>query len=131
MGASAMLLFAVPSSPVAQPWSIMGGNSIFALVGVTVAHFVHDPVIASGFAVALAIATTSSRAACIRRATALTPVLGGPAVVSAGFLFPFVPVALNSAVLVALGFIFRCHGATIRMSTWPPQTITAPRTGRQ
>ncbi|TIT40065.1 MAG: hypothetical protein E5W76_17635, partial [Mesorhizobium sp.] len=54
MGASAVLLFAVPASPLAQPWSIIGGNSISALVGVTVAHFVHDPVIASGLAVALA-----------------------------------------------------------------------------
>src|SRR5580698_4511824 len=47
MGASAVLLFAVPASPLAQPWSIIGGNSISALVGVTVAHFIHDPVIAS------------------------------------------------------------------------------------
>lgn len=108
MGASAVLLFAVPSSPLAQPWSIIGGNSISALVGVTVAHFVHDPVIASGLAVALAIATMSFTR-CLHPpggAAALTAVLGGPAVVSAGFLFPFVPVALNSAVLVALGFIF-------------------------
>jgi CBS domain-containing membrane protein len=39
-------------------------------------------------------------------AAALTAVLGGPAVVSAGFLFPFVPVALNSTILVALGYVF-------------------------
>lgn len=26
MGASAVLLFAVPASPLAQPWSIIGGN---------------------------------------------------------------------------------------------------------
>ncbi|PCR16609.1 HPP family protein, partial [Klebsiella pneumoniae] len=26
MGASAVLLFGVPSSPLAQPWSIVGGN---------------------------------------------------------------------------------------------------------
>ncbi|RVD70880.1 hypothetical protein EN751_18360, partial [Mesorhizobium sp. M4A.F.Ca.ET.029.04.2.1] len=98
MGASAVLLFAVPASPLAQPWSITGGNSISALVGVTVAHFVHDPVIASGLAVALAIAAMSFTR-CLHPpggAAALTAVLGGPAVVSAGFLFPFVPVALNS-----------------------------------
>ena len=59
MGASAVLLFAVPSSPLAQPWSIIGGNTISAMVGVTVAHFVHNPVIASGLAVALAIAAMS------------------------------------------------------------------------
>lgn len=108
MGASAVLLFAVPASPLAQPWSIIGGNCISALVGVTVAHFVHDPVMASGLAVALAIAAMSFTR-CLHPpggAAALTAVLGGPAVISAGFLFPFVPVALNSTILVTLGFIF-------------------------
>ncbi|MEI9424553.1 HPP family protein [Mesorhizobium sp. Cs1299R1N1] len=108
MGASAVLLFAVPASPLAQPWSIIGGNSISALVGVTVAHFIRDPVMASGLAVALAIAAMSFTR-CLHPpggAAALTAVLGGPAVISAGFLFPFVPVALNSTILVALGFLF-------------------------
>ncbi|MER9286452.1 HPP family protein [Mesorhizobium australicum] len=108
MGASAVLLFAVPASPLAQPWSIIGGNSISALVGVTVAHFIHDPVMASGLAVALAIAAMSFTR-CLHPpggAAALTAVLGGPAVISAGFLFPFVPVALNSTILAALGFLF-------------------------
>lgn len=108
MGASAVLVFAVPSSPLAQPWSIIGGNSISALAGVTVAHFVDDPVIASGLAVALAIATMSFTR-CLHPpggAAALTAVLGGPAVLSFGFLFPLVPVALNSTILVALGLVF-------------------------
>ena len=108
MGASAVLLFAVPASPLAQPWSIIGGNSISALVGVTVAHFVHDPVMASGLAVALAIAAMSFTR-CLHPpggAAALTAVLGGPAVISAGFLFPFLPVALNSTILVTLGYVF-------------------------
>lgn len=108
MGASAVLLFAVPASPLAQPWSIIAGNSISALVGVTVAHFVHDPVIASGLAVALAIAAMSFTRSLHPPggAAALTAVLGGPAVVSAGFLFPFVPVALNATILVTLGLLF-------------------------
>ena len=39
MGASAVLLFAVPSSPLAQPWSIVGGNLIAATIGVTCAKW--------------------------------------------------------------------------------------------
>src|SRR5262245_42146703 len=35
MGASAVLLFAVPASPLAQPWSIIGGNLSAALIGAT------------------------------------------------------------------------------------------------
>ncbi|MFK0692059.1 HPP family protein [Mesorhizobium sp. IMUNJ 23033] len=108
MGASAVLLFAVPASPLAQPWSIIGGNTISALVGVIVAHFIHEPALATGIAVALAIAAMSF-ARCLHPpggAAALTAVFGGPAVTAAGFLFPFVPVALNSIVLVALGYGF-------------------------
>ncbi|MCZ8543382.1 HPP family protein [Mesorhizobium qingshengii] len=108
MGASAVLLFAVPASPLAQPWSIVGGNTISALVGVIVAHFIHETALATGIAVALAIAAMSFTR-CLHPpggAAALTAVLGGPAIVSAGFLFPFVPVALNSILLVALGYGF-------------------------
>ena len=108
IGASAVLLFAVPASPLAQPWSIIGGNTISALVGVTVVHFVHQPELAIALAVSLAIAAMSfSR--CLHPpggAAALTAVIGGPAVASAGFLFPFVPVALNSVLLVMLGIAF-------------------------
>ncbi|WP_395675632.1 HPP family protein [Inquilinus sp.] len=108
MGASAVLLFAVPASPLAQPWSIIGGNTISALVGVAVGRVVHDPILAIGMAASLAIAAMSF-ARCLHPpggAAALTAVLGGPAVAASGFLFPFVPVALNSILLVALGFGF-------------------------
>lgn len=43
MGASAVLLFGVPSSPLAQPWSIVGGNVVSALIGVTVGMWVSRP----------------------------------------------------------------------------------------
>jgi CBS domain-containing membrane protein len=36
MGASAVLLFAVPSSPLAQTWPALAGNVLPALVGVAV-----------------------------------------------------------------------------------------------
>src|SRR3954471_551499 len=38
LGASAVLLFAVPTSPLAQPWAIVGGNTVSALIGVIVTH---------------------------------------------------------------------------------------------
>ena len=34
LGASAVLVFAVPSSPLAQPWAVVGGNTISTLIGV-------------------------------------------------------------------------------------------------
>lgn len=108
MGASAVLLFAVPASPLAQPWSIIGGNTLSALAGFLVAQFVTDPVLAAGTAVALAIAVMSFTR-CLHPpggAAALTAALGGPAVASWGLLFPLVPVGLNACILVALGLLF-------------------------
>ncbi|MBB3930109.1 CBS domain-containing membrane protein [Kaistia hirudinis] len=108
LGASAVLLFAVPSSPLAQPWPIIGGNTISALVGITVAHFVHEPALAIGLAVALAIGAMSLTRSLHPPggAAALTAVVGGPAVAAAGFSFALVPVLLNSVLLVALGLAF-------------------------
>ena len=107
IGASAVLLFVVPASPLAQPWSIIGGNSLSALSGLVVAHFVHEPALAIGLAVSLAI-IAMSLARCIHPpggAVAMMTVLGGPAIADWELLFPFVPVGLNSAILVALGIV--------------------------
>ncbi|MEP6790141.1 MAG: HPP family protein [Ramlibacter sp.] len=41
IGASAVILFALPSSPLAQPWSVVGGNTVSALVGIAVANLAH------------------------------------------------------------------------------------------
>ena len=59
MGASAVLLFAVPASPLAQFWSIIGGNTISALAGISVGQLVHEPMAATGVAVSLAIVAMS------------------------------------------------------------------------
>lgn len=108
IGASAVLLFAVPASPLAQPWPIIGGNTISALVGITVVHFLPYPLFAPGVAVALAIVVMSLTRSLHPPggAAALTAVIGGSAVTSAGYLFAFMPIALNSVLLVLLGIGF-------------------------
>jgi CBS domain-containing membrane protein len=108
MGASAVLLFAVPASPLAQPWSIIGGNTISAFMGVLAAHFIANPVVAIGVGVSLAIAAMSLTRSLHPPggAAALTALIGGPAVTSAGFLFPLFPVCVNSVILVVLGIAF-------------------------
>ena len=55
MGASAVLLFGVPNSPLAQPWSIVGGNALAATVGVCAGLLIPDPGLACGVAAAVAI----------------------------------------------------------------------------
>lgn len=108
MGASAVLVFAVPASPLAQPWPLVGGNTISAIVGLGVAHWVHQPVLAVALAVALAIAAMSFTRSLHPPggAAALTAALGGSVVADWGLLFPLVPVALNSVILLAMGLAF-------------------------
>lgn len=107
VGASAVLVFAVPASPLAQPWPVVGGNVLSTLVGLGVRMLVHDPLVASGLAVGAAIAAMSLFR-CLHPpggAAALTTVLSAGAT-TGGALFAFVPVGLNSVVLVALGWVF-------------------------
>ena len=105
MGASAVLVFAVPASPLAQPWPVIGGNTISALVGVSIAQAISSPHLAAGLAVGLAI-LLMSLTRCLHPpggAAALTAVIGGPVIASAGYSFAFLPVAVNAASLVAIG----------------------------
>ena len=108
MGASAVLLFAVPASPLAQPWSIIGGNLCAALIGVSCAKLVGEPVLAAALAIALTIAAMFLLR-CIHPpsgAVALTAVLGGPAVQHLGYGFVLTPVLLNSFVLLLMALFF-------------------------
>lgn len=108
MGASAVLLFAVPASPLAQPWSIIGGNLWAALVGVTCAKLVAEPALAAALAIALAIIGMFALR-CIHPpsgAVALTAVLGGPVVQQMGYGFVLSPVLLNSMLLLATALFF-------------------------
>ena len=108
VGASAVLLFAVPASPLAQPWPIIGGNTLSAVAGIVAVRLIGDPLLAAAVAAALAIAVMSL-ARSLRPpggAVALTAVFGGPVVAASGLMFPLVPVALNCIVLVALGWLF-------------------------
>lgn len=108
MGASAVLLFAVPMSPLAQPWSIIGGNTVSALIGVTCARYIADPMLAAGLAVGLAIAVMMALR-CLHPpsgAVALTTVLGGPTIAAAGYGFVIWPVLINSLLLLAVALVF-------------------------
>jgi CBS domain-containing membrane protein len=55
MGASAVLVFGVPASPMAQPWAVVGGNTISALAGIACVQFIPEIHLAAAVAVALAI----------------------------------------------------------------------------
>lgn len=108
MGASALLLFALPASPLAQPWSIVGGNLVSAFIGVTCAIYITQPVAAAALAMGFSVAAMFALR-CLHPpsgAVALTAVLGGPAIENLGYQFLLFPVALNSALLVLVAILF-------------------------
>ena len=55
LGASALLVFALPGSPMAQPWAVIAGNTISALIGVSCFHLISEPLLALPAAAALSI----------------------------------------------------------------------------
>jgi CBS domain-containing membrane protein len=55
LGASALLVFALPQSPMAQPWAVIAGNTLSALVGITCVHLIGEPLLAMPTAAAAAI----------------------------------------------------------------------------
>ena len=107
-GATSVLLFAVPNSPLAQPWSAIIGNSVAALAGIAVCLLINDPVLAVALAVGLAIAV-------MILVRAVHPPGGAVAMVAAlspdiarelGFRFAVTPVAAITAALVVIAMIY-------------------------
>lgn len=102
MGACAVLLFAVPASPLAQPWPVLGGNLISTAVGLT-AHWLFDDVlIAAAIGVGAAIGVMMLLG-CLHPpggACALLAATATPAIHDQGPLFVLSPVAVNTVVLL-------------------------------
>lgn len=108
MGASAVLLFAVPHGQLSQPWPVLAGHGFSALIGVFCARHIPDTALAAGCAVGLSIAAMHQWK-CIHPpggATALTAVIGGAGVHELGYAFVWLPVLLNAVVLVAMAVLF-------------------------
>lgn len=108
MGASAVLLFCLPASPLAQPWSVVGGNVISGLMGMLCLKWLGPSVGVAALAACLAIAAMFALR-CLHPpggAVALTTVVGGASVHAAGFEFVFVTVLCNSAMLVACAVLY-------------------------
>ena len=107
-GASSVLLFAVPNSPLAQPWSAIVGNIVAAIVGVAVCLMVADPVLRVALAVGLAItATILCRAVHPPAgAVAMTAAISPEAIADLGFWFALAPIGVGTIALVLLATIY-------------------------
>lgn len=123
MGASAVLVFAVPHGALSQPWPVMGGHTISAIIGVICFQSFDNMMIASSAAVGFAI-LSMYYLRCLHPpggATALLAVIGGEPINSMGFEFVLNPILSNVSILlltaVAFNYLFSwrrypAHGIT-------------------
>ena len=108
LGASAVLLFAVPHGALSQPWSLFMGHIVSAFIGISCALLVPDIAIAAGLAVGLSIGAMHILN-CIHPpggATALAAVIGGPAIHELGYQFILSPVYLNVFIIFIIALLF-------------------------
>lgn len=104
LGASALLVFALPQSPMAQPWSVIAGNTLSAVVGISVIHLVSEPMVAMPLAASLSILGMFTLR-CLHPPAAAVALI----VVSGQILhyrYAFFPVMIDSMLLVLAGAIF-------------------------
>ena len=104
LGASALLVFALPGSPMAQPWAVIAGNTLSALLGISCAQVIEQPLLALPFAAALSILGMFVLR-CLHfpaAAVALIAVLGQ----IANYRYAFFPVMVDSILLVIAGAIY-------------------------
>jgi CBS-domain-containing membrane protein len=114
-GASCVLLFAVPASPLSQPVNVIGGHVVSTLAGLALRLLFPNGWFAAALAVALAIVLMS--------ALRMThpPAGADPLVVFAtdpDFGFLLFPVLSGACVLVAVAMLFhKVSGTTFPMRT--------------
>lgn len=108
LGASAVLLYGAPRSPLAQPRNLIGGHFLSALVGVAVWQFLQSDLwLAQALAVATAIALMHLTKTLHPPggATALIAVIGSAQVHAMGFLYVLVPAMIGPLILLGVALL--------------------------
>lgn len=108
MGASAVLLFAVPHGPMSQPWNVIGGHMVSAFIGVILHKLIGDPVLAAGLAAGLAI-MAMLYLGCLHPpggASALIPILSGAATDDYGLMLVIFPIGAGAVLMVLFAIVY-------------------------
>ena len=136
MGASAIILFFIPSSPLAQPWPFVGGQLVSAIVGVACALNISETSTAAATAVGGSVLIMLLMR-CLHppgAATSLTPIMAGTSITSLGYSFVLVPVAVNVVTLLLLAIVVNRwvmnrgypSPLPLKKETSQKQTVTEP-----
>lgn len=108
MGASAVLLFAVPHGALSQPWAVVGGHVVSAFIGVACQKLLAEHAWAPAIAVGLSVGAMHYLR-CIHPpggATALAAVIGGPDIHALGFHYLLAPVGIEVAAILLVAVAF-------------------------
>jgi CBS-domain-containing membrane protein len=103
--ASAVLLFAAPKSPLAQPRNLLGGHALSAVIGVSVRLALPEPLwLSAALAVATAIAVMHMTKTLHPPggATAFIAVTGGPKLTALGYLYVVSPALAGALILLCV-----------------------------
>jgi len=104
MGASTFLLFAVPHSPLAQPWQFSAGHICAAFIGVSCCKLIPDTTLALAVSVSLSVFVMYVFN-CMHppaAATAMIAIMGGEQIVAQGWAFAYVTIVANVLILLSL-----------------------------
>ena len=107
-GASAVLIYGVTNSPLAQPRNLVGGHFISALVGVTIQMTMGDIRWLAG---ATAVATAIAAMQVTRTthppggATAYIAVIGSEKIHNLGYLYAVVPAATGALIMLLVALV--------------------------
>ena len=125
-GASAFLIYAVPNSPMAQPWAVVLGNAASALASILMLHASLPTLPTAAFAVMLAVLAMAALRAMHPPggAVALATVLSAQPESLPGLPYLILPVVSGSLALVAIGIAWN-HATgrryPFRITSEPPQ----------
>lgn len=112
-GASCVLLFALPASPLSRPRNVVGGHVITALMGLLALTLLGDGVLAMAVGVGLGIAAMQFTG------TLHPPAGGNPLVVimtGAGWSFLVLPVLAGALILLAMAWLYH---RLVSKRAWP------------
>lgn len=137
IGASAVLVFAIPASPLAQPRAVVGGNLLSAVIGVTAALLLPHPLLA-----AIAAAGVATIAMLLTRtlhppggAVALGAALAGTGAGLSSYGHALLPVGLCSVLLTLAAVVYvnltgRSYPHRVAAQPSPHATADAPPADR-
>jgi CBS-domain-containing membrane protein len=133
MGASAVLLFAAPHAPFSQPWNLVVGHALSAIVGVACWHWIPNYTVAAsasvGVAIGIMVATRSVHPP--GGATALAAVIGSEKLHALGYNYEYDPILLNVITILVVAIVFNSFFKWRRYpSHWHKQKATATQVSK-